>query len=93
MLKTGRTFISAMAKGRILTGRDGALRRPRLGRALALQKRRNSWGPAYAMDYSFRPLLRGRGHRSAMSLPLGGKPSRILVGQKVFSLPEISRLF
>jgi hypothetical protein len=43
-------------------GRDSALRCPR-----RVQKRRNSLCNARTIGHSFRPLLRGREHRSAMS--------------------------
>jgi hypothetical protein len=45
-------------------GRDGALHRP-----APAKQRRNELKRANATQCSFRPLVRGRGHRSAMSLP------------------------
>jgi hypothetical protein len=35
----------------------------------AAYQRRNAWHDSIVGRDSFRPLLRGRGHRSAMSLP------------------------
>ena len=47
-------------------GRDGALRRPRR------VQRRNARSHSQETDRLFRPLRRGLGHRSAMSLPKSG---------------------
>ena len=50
----------------LICGRDGALRRPRRRAKRQATERTDE---TFAPLHSFRPLLRGRGHRSAMSLP------------------------
>src|SRR5690349_53296 len=61
-LRSGRLFTLLMASASHSRGRDGALRRPR-------RVQRCNVGLERVLAGSFRPLIRGRGHRSAMSLP------------------------